>query len=121
MVVIHGVPRRQKAGSVLKTFGPGPGPAGGVNAPASTVCASVMAVFGGCSEDRSAQAAASADCATKTRIGSFITDTLADIHYSSHGIHRVEPSRRREGDLRRRMPLRINTAEASERYSGSLH
>jgi hypothetical protein len=67
---------RQKAGSALKTLGPRPDPAGGVNAPASTVCASMMAVFGECSEARSAQVAASADCATKTRIGSFIPRTV---------------------------------------------
>ena len=46
---------------------------GGVNAPAATVCASVTAVFGGCSEARSAQVAASADCARKTKIASFTT------------------------------------------------
>jgi len=51
---------RQKAGRVLKMFGVCPGPVMG-SAPASTVWASVMAVFGGCSEDRSAQVAASAD------------------------------------------------------------
>ena len=67
---------RQKAGRVLKMFGVCPGPVMG-SAPASTVWATVMAVFGGCSEDRSAQVAASADCAMKTRIGSFITDILA--------------------------------------------
>ena len=66
-------PRDRRPGSVLKTFGPRPGPLGGVNPPASTVCASAMAVFGGCSEDRSAQTAASADCATKTRIGNLVT------------------------------------------------
>ena len=65
----------QKAGRVLKMFGVCPGPVMG-SAPASPVWASVMAVFGGCSEDRSAQVAASADCATKTRIGSFITHIL---------------------------------------------
>src|SRR5690348_2734613 len=66
---------RQKGGRVLKMFGVCLGPVMG-SAPASTVWASVIAVFGGRSEDRSAQLAASADCAMKTRSGSFITRLL---------------------------------------------
>jgi hypothetical protein len=46
---------RQKAGSPLKSSAfdrPGPGTAGGVNAPAATLCADVMVTFGKLSLER---------------------------------------------------------------------